>query len=362
VPEILTIEGDLTDVYEYYLEKGWTDGLPIVPPTEELVAAALEYTDLDPGDSLGRLPATRADATVHNVAVNAVMAGCKPEYLPVVIAAIRGLTVPDFNTFGIQATTNPVAPLVVVNGPIAKELEFNSKGNIFGPGFRANATVGRAVRLCLLNIGGGVPQTMDKSTQGQPGKYGLCIAENEEESPWEPFHVERGYDSETSAVSVVSITGTQNILDLASRNAEGILRTFASSCATVGHQNVQLGGGPLIVMCPEHAQIIAAGGFSKQDVKEFLYEHSRVKLSEFPPETLKGMVKHRRPRRYHSDNPDSYVPLADSPGEIQIVVAGGAGPHSVVSPSFGEATMVPVHQIALKDGTAVKSVLEFRYR
>lgn len=361
MPELLTIEGDLNDVVAHYEDNGWTDGLPIVPPTEERVQAALAFTDLDPHSSLGRIPATRAEATVHNVAVNAVMAGCRPEYLPVVISAVRGLAHPDFNTYGIQATTNPVAVMVMVNGPIADELGFNGKGNCLGQGFRANATVGRAVRLCMMNIGGGAPQTMDKSTQGQPGKYGMCIAENEAESPWEPFHVERGYDSETSAVSLFSVTGTQNVLDLASRSAEGILRTFCSSAATVGHQNVQLGGGPLIIFCPEHAQILAEDGFTKQDVREFLYENCRVKISEFPPETLNGMVRHRRPRRYRSQNPDSSVPLADSPAEINIVVAGGAGPHSVLAPSFGEATMVPVNPITREDGTPVKSVQEFRY-
>jgi hypothetical protein len=359
VPELLTIDGELSDVIDYYESKGWTDGLPIVPPTEEAVEAMLAYADLDPGDSLGKIPATRADATVHNVAINAVMAGCKPEYFPVVVAAVRGLGVPDFNTYGIQATTNPVAVMVVVNGPIARELGFNGKGNVFGQGFRANATVGRAVRLCMMNIGGGVPQTMDKSTQGQPAKYGLCIAENEEDSPWEPYHVERGFDVDTSTVSLISITGTQNILELATRTATGVLRTFASSCATVGHQNVQLGGGPCIVFCPEHAQILAEGGFSKDDVRQFLYETSRVRVADFPPETIKSMVRHRRPRRFGSEHPDAGIPLADSPEEIQILVAGGEGPHSVIMPSFGEATMVPIHPIALKDGTPVKSVQDF---
>jgi hypothetical protein len=362
MPELLTIDGELSDVVDFFDTEGWTDGLPIMPPTEDAVAAMLEYTDLDPGESVGRIPATRAPATVLHVAINAVMAGCKPEYFPVVLAAVRGIAHPDFNTYGIQATTNPVAVLVVVNGPIADELGFNGKGNCLGQGFRANATVGRAVRLVMMNIGGGSPQTMDKSTQGQPGKYGMCIAENEAESPWEPFHVERGYDIETSAVSVISVTGTQNVLDLASRTATGILRTFSSACATAGHQNVQLGGGPLLIFCPEHAQILADGGFTKQDVREFLYENCRVRITEFPPETLNGMVRHRRPLRYRSENPDSAVPLADSPADIQIVVAGGAGPHSVISPSFGEATMVPVTPITLSDGTPVKSVLEFRYR
>lgn len=359
MPELLTIEGELSDVFDHYEREGWTDGLPIMPPTEEAVAKMLEYTDLDPSTSLGKIPATRADATVHNVAVNAVLAGCKPEYFPVVLGAVKGVAVPEFNAFGVQATTNPVAVMVVVNGPIAHELGFNGKGNCLGQGFRANATVGRALRLCLINIGGGAPQTMDKATQGQPGKYGMCIAENEEATPWEPYHVERGYDYETSAVSVISVTGTQNVLELATRTATGILRTFASACATVGHQNVQLGGGPLIIFCPEHAEILAEGGFTKDDVREFLYENSRVRVADFPPETLSAMVRHRRPRRYTSEHPDSGVPCADSPEEITILVAGGEGPHSVFAPSFGEATMVPIQPITLEDGTPVKSVAEF---
>jgi hypothetical protein len=358
--ELLTIEGELSDVQDYYEEQGWTDGLPIVPPTEAAVAAMLAFTDLDPTDTLGKIPASRAPATVQTVAINAVMAGCRPEYFPVVLAAIRGIAEPDFNLYGIQATTNPVAVMVVVNGPIARELGFNGGGNCFGQGFRANATVGRAIRLCMINIGNGHPQTMDKSTQGQPGKYGMCIAENEAESAWEPYHVERGFDIDTSTVSVVSVTGTQNILDLASRRAVGILRTFASACATVGHQNVQLGGGPLIVFCPEHAEILAADGFTKDDVREFLYENSRVAVQDFPPETLNGMVRHRRPKRYTSDHPSSGVPLADSPGEIAIMVAGGPGPHSVIMPSFGEATCIPINPITRRDGTPVRSVHELR--
>jgi hypothetical protein len=210
----------------------------------------------------------------------------------------------------------------------------------------------------MLNIGGGTPQTMDKSTQGQPGKYGLCIAENEEENPWEPYHVERGFAAEDSTVTAFSVTGTQNVLDLASKSAQSILRTFASSCANVGAQNVQLGGGPLIVFCPEHAQILAQDGFSKADVKQILYETARVKVMDFPPETLDGMVRHRRPTRFTSEHPDATIPLADSPEEIEIVVAGGPGPHSAFMPSFGEATCSSIKLIARKDGTPIRSVHE----
>lgn len=357
--ETFTLEGSLEDVFQKYIDEGWSDGLPIMPPTEEAVAAMLRYTDRAPHDPMPPLSPNRNESTVHAVAVNAVMAGCRPEYFPVVLAACDAIAEPDFNLYGIQATTNPVAVMIMVNGPIAQELGFNGGGNCFGPGIRANATVGRAVRLAMINIGGAAPRTMDKATAGSPGKYTMCIAENEAESPWEPYHVERGFARETSTVSAISTTGTQNVLDLASRKAWGILRTFASACATVGHQNVQLGGGPTIAFCPEHAEILAEGGFSKDDVRRALYETSRVPTKDFPPETLNGMVRHRRPRYFGTEHPDGAIPLADSPEEITIIVAGGPGPHSVVMPSFGEATMVPIRPIATKAGEPVSSVNDF---
>ncbi|MDE3076051.1 MAG: hypothetical protein KGJ86_11535 [Chloroflexota bacterium] len=357
--ELVAIKGDLGDLLDRFDEEGWTDGLPVLPPTEAAVESMLRYADRDPDDVAGALPPNRADATIRGIAINAVMAGCRPEYLPVVIAAIEAIAMPEFNLYGIQATTNPVATMIVVNGPLARELKFNGKGNCFGPGNRANATVGRAVRLCMQNIGGGVSQTMDKSTHGQPGKYSMCIAENEDENPWEPYHVERGFDAATSTVTAFSVTGTTNVLDLASKQATGILRTFASACAHVGAQNVQLGGGPLIIFCPEHAAILAQDGFSKAEVKRFLYETSRVKIQDFPPETLNGMVRHRRPKRYGSEHPEATIPLADGPEEIEILVAGGPGPHSVFLPSFGEATCSSIKPILHRDGSPVRSVRDF---
>ena len=354
---LLQVEGGYASVSDHFYRQGWTDGLPIVPPTIEAVEEMLAYTDMDPESSVGQIPASLAEATIRQIAVNAVMAGCEPRLLPIVIAAVKGLAVPDFNTFGIQATTNPVAVMVLVNGPLASSLGFNGAGNCLGQGFAANATVGRAVRFVMLNIGGGVPQTMDKATQGHPGKFGMCIAENEEMSPWEPFHVEKGFDATVSTVSIVSVTGTQNLLELATRNAAGLMRSFASSCATVGHQNVQLGGGPLIIMCPEHARIFAADGYTKQDVKEFLYETSRVKVVDFPPETVNAMVRHRRPKRYFSEHPEAGIPLANSPEDINIVVAGGEGPHSIIAPSFGEATCMPTHAVVDRSGAPLAEII-----
>ena len=361
-PETVRLEGEIEDVFEYFLERGWTDGLPIMPPTRAAVERMLRYTDRDPNEVVGILPPSRAEATVHAVAVNAVMAGCKPEYLPVVLTGVAAIADPSFNLYGIQATTNPVAPLIVVNGPIARELGLNGRGNCFGPGLRANATLGRAIRLCMLNIGGGTSEAahvMDNSTQGQPGKYGLCIAENEDENPWEPYHVERGFDRQDSTVTAFSITGTTNVLDLASQSARGILRTFASACAHAGAQNTLLGGGPLIAFCPEHAAIIARDGFSKADVRTLLYETSRLRVQDFPSEVLNGMVRRRRPKKFTSEHPEATIPLADAPELVNIIVAGGPGPHSAVMPSFGEATAPSIKLIARKDGTPLRGVRDF---
>src|SRR5581483_7154774 len=222
--------------------------------------------------------------------------------LPVVVAAFEAVCAPAFNLAAIQATTNPVTPLILVNGPIARELEINARGNCFGQGFLANATIGRALRLALMNIGGGLPQTMDKATQGQPGKFGFCAAENEAESPWEPLHVERGMAPEASAVTVISVTGTQNILDYASKTARGLLQMLCSHAATAGVQNVLLGGGPLFALSPEHAQILARDGFTKEDVRRYFYEHARVPLTEFSRDTLEYVLPKRRPRWAFSEN------------------------------------------------------------
>jgi len=359
MPEQLTIKGELEDVVEYFMEQGWTDGLPILPPTQEAVTRMLRYTDRDPDESMGTIAPYRNDATVHAVAVNAVMAGCKPEYFPVVLAAVAGICEPTFNVSSLQATTNPTATLVIVNGPLAQSLNFNGKGNCLGPGWRANATVGRAVRLCMLNIGGGLPQKLDKATHGQPGKYTMCIAENEEESPWDPYHVDRGHDRATSTATVISVTGTENILEMASKSAIGILRAVTSLLSNVGMQNVQLGGGPLIMLCPEHAQTMAAAGYSKSDVKRYLYENARVPVKDFTDDLLNAVVRHRRGRWFHSDHPEATIPVADNTSDFEIVVAGGAGPHSVVLPSFGEATVPITKPILHKDGTPVRNVQDF---
>ena len=330
-------------------EQGWGDGLPLVPPTLERVEAMLAYCDRDPGESIGRVAPNWADATYEAVAINAVMAGCRPEYFPVVCAAVEAVVDPAFNLYGIQATTNPVAPFVLVNGPIARELNFNARGNAFGQGWSANATVGRALRLVLLNIGGGKPQTLDRATQGFPAKYTFCAAENESESPWDPYHVERGFGREDSAVTVMGTQAFHNIIDITSRNAVDVLTTMAAGMAVWGTNNMTHGGEPVLVLSPEHAQMCADEGWSKDEVRKFLWERARVDMRKLP-ESCSVLMQTRRPRWVDMTN----YPVCDRPDDIILLVIGGPGIHGVYLPSFG-ATRAITRPITGRDGTPVGS-------
>ncbi|MBI4641579.1 MAG: hypothetical protein HY731_12845 [Candidatus Tectomicrobia bacterium] len=332
-----------------------TDGLPIIPPTEELVTAMLQYTDRDPDEEIGKIAPKFFPATLAKIAVNAVMAGCLPEYFPIVLTALEAMVEERFNLYAVQATTHPCAPLVIVNGPLARELEINSGYNVFGQGWRANATIGRAIRFALMNIGGGIPGKGDKATQGHPGKFTFCIAENEVRTPWEPLHVERGFDSEISTVTVTSGEAPHNINDHGSTSALGILTTVAGTMAIVGSNNAGGGGEPLLVFGPEHAETVARDGFSKKDVKEFLFEHARNPISKFASENVKRFFE------ANSDaTPDTLRPIVAKADDLIVIVAGGAGKHSCWLPTFGGSTLSVTKVIAKKDGTPVKSVKDFQ--
>lgn len=330
---------DFTDkINEYFYAQQWSDGLPIVPPTPERVKEMLEQTSLNPYDSIGEFPPTWANTTVEKIAVNAVMAGCKPEYFPVVLTAIRAMLDERLNLYAIQATTNPVTPLIVVNGPIAEKLRMNSKANVFGQGNHANLTIGRAVRLCMMNIGGALPGDMDRATQGQPGKISFCIAENEEQNPWNSYHVDLGYSAEQSTVSVFGVAGTHNILEQSSTTAQNLLIMVAGSMTPLGINNMTIGGEVLLVFSPEHAKLIEKCGFSKKDVQKFLYDNARVSLSQFPEETRKQQLFKRR-QKWFSNVPGHYsVPVVDYMEDIKILVAGGEGAHTTFMPSFGASS------------------------
>lgn len=331
------VPDDPEAIYEYALKHGWTDGLPIVPPTPARVRRMLAQVALKPDHVVARMDPRGGAATAERIAINAVMAGCRPDYLPLLIAAVEAVCDPAFNLHGIQATTNPVGPLLIVNGPIRQKLGVNCGRNALGPGARANATIGRALRLCLLNIGGGVPGEVDKAILGMPGKYTFCLGENEEESPWEPLHVERGFGRGESTVTAVGAQGTNNVLCLAGA-AEATLALVADALATLGHNNVLLGGGnPAVFFSPGHAKLFVGQGFAtKQSVKEFLFERSKIPVDRFPPQEV--LPTHPMGERVVMDGK---VCVARRPEDILVVVAGGPEPyHTTLCPSFGDSWAV----------------------
>ena len=347
-PAAATFEfgGAYEEIDPHYHERGWTDGLPIVPPTEARVHAFLATTDRDPREVLGVLPPRQGEATVEKIAINAVMAGCRPEYFPVILAGVEALADPLFNLDSVQATTHPVAPLLVVNGPIAREIGLNAGYNAFGQGFRANVTIGRAVRLVLMNIGGGLPGSGDRATQGSPAKIAYCVAENEAESPWDPLHVEAGVARDVSTVTAFGCEGPHNIQDHYSNTGVGVLRTVAGAMGQAGSNNLLGRGWPLLSLGPEHAATIAGDGFSKQKVKQFLFEHARFPLGRLGAEYRRYQIERQRV----ADADDTMVPIVRAAEDISIIVVGGAGKHSAWQPTFGDATRPVRRMIASRSG------------
>lgn len=319
----------------------WGDGLPLIPPTADRIAAMLERVERGGDDDLGEMPPGDGIVTPAKVAANAVMAGCRPELFPVVLSAVRAMLEERFNLNGLQSTTHPVAPLVIVHGPAVEELGFNAGAGTFGPGNRANATVGRAIRLCLMNIGGARPGARDRATQGQPSKYSFCIAENRAESPWGPYPATvPGLDADHSAVTVVGCENPHNVNDHVSTDAVGILSTVASTVTSLGANNAHYSGGEVFVtLGPEHAATIAAAGFGRRDVQMWLFEHARMPLAEFKRGGMWGM--HSWPAWKNAVTDDTAeLPYTDSPDAFRIVVTGGPGKHSSVLHSFGITSAV----------------------
>ncbi len=260
--------GELEDSIESAYARGWSDGLPVVPPTPERVLRILEGTRRAPEEVVAIVPPDYAECTVEKVAINAVMAGCRPEYLPVVLAAVEAVCTEEFNIHGVLATTYFVGPVVVVNGPIAKAIGMNSGVNALGPGNRANATIGRALQLVIRNVGGGRPGEVDRATLGNPGKYTFCFAENEERSPWESLAVERGVPPSASAVTVFAGEGPRAVFDQLSRTPESLARSFAWCLRTVAHPKLALDYDAMVVVSPEHGRVFREAGWSKTRLRE----------------------------------------------------------------------------------------------
>lgn len=318
---------DPAEAIEFYYSKGWTDGLPIVPPTETSIRAMLDAAGLEPQDEITFIEHRQVSVTAEKVAINAVMAGCKPEYMPVVVAALQAIGDPRWGYHGPATSTGGSAVFMLVNGPIARELEINHGDNLFGPGFRANSTMGRAVRLVIRNVIGTLPGLLDRSTLGHGGKYTFCIAENEDESPWPPVHVERGFRPEQSTVTVLAALAPHQFYNHLSNTAEGILTT---ACA---HMRISAGAGRqpqyVLVIAGEHMRVTAKDRWSKDDIKRFCFENTRISHAE-----LKNIDV--MPGKITAEDEAAMRPLVPSPEDFIVVAAGSAaGAFSAFIPGWG---------------------------
>lgn len=355
----LEADADIEAIYELCLERGWSDGLPVIPPTAERVERMLAYCDRPWDEPIAAIPPRYGEATPVRLAANAVMAGCRPQYFPLVMLTIEAMAEEPFNLYGIQATTHPCAPFIIVNGPVAQELAINSGHGAFGAGCRSNAAIGRAVRLALVNIGGAIPGLGDMATVGSPAKYTFCAAENAAASPWEPLHVEIGYPADASTVTVVAAEGPHNINDHESISGKGILTTFAGSIASTGANDVYHRGTPVLAFGPEHAATVASDGYSKADVKRYLFEHARLPLSKFSEENIARRFRAKLGAQYANASLDTLVPMLQAAEDFIVIVVGGAGKHSAYMPTFG-TTRAVTRPLRHRDGRFVHSIEELR--
>jgi len=320
---------DPAGLIEAYFERGWTDGLPVVPPTEKAVAEMLAGAGMRGDEILGEIPGRNTVVVADKVAINAVLAGCRPEYMPVVAAAIRALCHPDFAYHGPASSTGGSAMVLIVNGPIARRIGLNSGNNAFGQGWRPNATIGRAVRLVMMNVMQARPGLLDRAALGNPGKYSFCFAENEEDHPWEPFHVARGLHVDQSAVTLYASNSLYQVYNQLAAEPEPLLRCFADALSNLGLPNVKGFNQALVVLAGEHTEVVRQSGWSRRQFQSFLVEHTRRRVAD-----LKRAA--RLPGDVTSGDESSWRYLFEKPEDILIVCAGGrAGSWSACLPGWG---------------------------
>lgn len=331
---------------EYYAERGWTDGLPVVPVTESYLSEFLNATSRDPGDVLLTVPHLNRSCTVRLAAINAGLAGCRPDYFPVVVAAWESLAAEGYVSRGLWQSTTGTAPFLVVNGPVRARIGMNAVGNVFGSGFRANATIGRAIRLGAINALGLRPHQLDQATQGTPAKYTMCIAENEEDSPWPGLHAQYGLEPSDSAVTAMVIRSCVHIearhTTVPEQLARDIAGTIARTAALV-HETISA----LLVLSPEHAHLFGQAGWSKDDVSQFIYDTAvlrRAQLEAVGKDAIARETRWRLPAGHPDAIPDTAtteghpdeIRVLKSPGAVLVAVAGAsnAGVSAVVE-TFG---------------------------
>jgi len=335
----------LEDEMEALFARGWTDGLPVVPPTESRVLSMLEGTTRDPQEVVAVVAPDLVPCTVEKVAINAVLAGCKPEYLPVVLAAVEAVCTDAFNIHGVLATTMGVGPIIVVNGPIRRALGMNSGINVLGQGNRANASIGRALQLVIRNVGGGRPGEVDRATYGNPGKLGFCFAEDEEASPWEPLSVSLGAAPGTNTVTVFAGEGPRNILDQLAREPEPLCRSMAACLGSVHHPKIVMGMDCMLVVGPEHARIFREAGWSRQQVIERIRELTARRGAEL----MRGADEMAEGLPLPEEARDAMLPKFREGIPLLVHAGGGAGLFSAIIGGWltgAEGSLPVVQEIA----------------
>jgi len=320
------------DEFEFFFEKEWSDGLPIIPPTEEKINIMLSSIKDSPDEIIGEFPPAFSNVSIYSIAVHGVMAGCKPEYMSLLLASVRAILKERFNLNGLQATLSPAAPFFLVNGPYGKEIKLNGGLGCFGPGFRANATIGRAIRLMMTNLGSGIPGISTMSTFSSSSRYTFCISENEKESPWEPLSVTLGFSEEENIVTAIAAEGPITVWDDMSNEPIPLLRSIADTMSHLGSMNICGDTDQIIVFSPQQAKICSDAGLSKEKVKEILLEKAGRPMSEI---RNTGRYTASRIKSWSIDadpeDDDFFVPSVKNPDRLFIIVAGGIpGPMSAV--------------------------------
>jgi hypothetical protein len=329
--------------------RGWTDGLPVAPPAADRVDAIIDYLGLDRYDSLGRVGPAGGDATIEQIAIQCAMAGCRPEHVPVVLAALEAMLEPSFNLGGMQATTNPCAPLAVVCGPIVSELDFNVGDGVFGGGGWANAAIGRAIRLVLWNIGGGVPGRADKSPLGQPAKYAFCIGEGRDGVPWTSLASDFGFAEDTSCVVVFACQSPYPFAVAGS--AERMLRVLAESIPSTGLNHFHAAGQMMLTFTPRVALALTAAGYTREDVRRYIFEHARYDLGDLrrrglldaPDQPADPVANYWGSEVLAEDRPntwalpdDALLKVCESEQDVHVLISGGTGQFFIgFSPGWG---------------------------
>jgi len=346
----------LEDEMEVGFERGWSDGLPIVPPTEDRVLAMLEGTSRAPDEIVATVPPDLVPCTVEKVAINAVMAGCKPEYLPVVLTAVEAACTDAFNIHGLLATTMSAGPVLVVNGPIRHRIGMNARKNVFGQGNRANSTIGRALQLVIRNVGGGRPGEVDRATLGNPGKLSFCFAEDEEGSPWTPLSTDLGFEAGVDTLTLFPGEGPRTIVDQVSREPDSLARSFAASLRTMYTPKMVMAFDAILVVSPEHARVFREAGWSKADLVARLHELTLMQGSEVirgAGGIAEGLPEALKDRALPKFRPDG----------LRVVHAGGgAGLFSAIIPGWanGELGSQPVCRAIGESATATATATAVR--